>query len=380
MSFAELGLSEEIVKNVTENGFSTPFAIQKEVIPEFISGKDILAIAQTGSGKTAAYVIPVLQKLQTKKELKSRHVRVLVLVPTRELAVQVAGVFRTLSSGLKNRIKSLAVYGGVSINPQMMNMNGVEILVATPGRLLDLTLSNAVNLSQVDTLIIDEADKLFNLGFEEDINKIFSQLPTNRQSALFSATLSEKVETIRTDAFKNPVVIQVSENAKIVDKIDYRAYLVAEERKGPFLRYLIKNENMNQVLVFVASGQRADNVVKKLVQNGIKAIAFHGKKSQGHRTDALVKFKAKRIQVLVATDLASRGLDINELPFVINYELPRSPKDFVHRVGRTARAGSCGEAISLIGYDEEHHFKVIQKKNGLRIATIETDDIDIRKY
>jgi len=380
MSFAELGLSEEIVKNVTENGFSTPFAIQKEVIPEFISGKDILAIAQTGSGKTAAYVIPVLQKLQTKKELKSRHVRVLVLVPTRELAVQVAEVFRTLSSGLKNRIKSLAVYGGVSINPQMMNMNGVEILVATPGRLLDLTLSNAVNLSQVDTLIIDEADKLFNLGFEEDINKIFSQLPTNRQSALFSATLSEKVETIRTDAFKNPVVIQVSENAKIVDKIDYRAYLVAEERKGPFLRYLIKNENMNQVLVFVASGQRADNVVKKLVQNGIKAIAFHGKKSQGHRTDALVKFKAKRIQVLVATDLASRGLDINELPFVINYELPRSPKDFVHRVGRTARAGNCGEAISLIGYDEEHHFKVIQKKNGLRIATIETDDIDIRKY
>ena len=380
MSFAELGLSEEIVKNVTENGFSTPFAIQKEVIPEFINGKDILAIAQTGSGKTAAYVIPVLQKLQTKKELKSRHVRVLVLVPTRELAVQVAEVFRILSSGLKNRIKSLAVYGGVSINPQMMNMNGVEILVATPGRLLDLTLSNAVNLSQVDTLIIDEADKLFNLGFEEDINKIFSQLPIKRQSALFSATLSEKVETIRADAFNNPVVIQVSENTKIVDKIDYRAYLVAEERKGPFLRYLIKNENMNQVLVFVASGQRADNVVKKLVQNGIKAIAFHGNKSQGHRTDALVKFKAKRIQVLVATDLASRGLDINELPFVINYELPRSPKDFVHRVGRTARAGNCGEAISLIGYDEVHHFKVIQKKNGLRIATIETDDIDIRKY
>lgn len=380
MSFVDFGLSHEIVETANNNGFQSPFPIQSEVIPAFIKGDDILAIAQTGSGKTAAFVLPVLQKLQTKKELNSRHVRVLVLVPTRELAVQIAEVFRLLSIGLKTRVKTLAVYGGVSINPQMMNMNGVEVLVATPGRLLDLCLSNAVNLSQVDTLIIDEADKLFNLGFEEDIDKIFSMLPKKRQTALFSATLSNKVETIRTDALNNPTVIQITDNVKKVEQINHRAYLVDEERKGPFLRYLIKEEQMEQVLVFVASGQRADNVVNKLQQNGIKALAFHGKKSQGYRTDALVKFKSKRIQVLVATDLASRGIDILELPVVINYELPRSPKDFVHRVGRTARAGLCGEAITLVSFDEEHHFRVIQKKIDLRIATIETDDIDLRGF
>lgn len=380
MSFLSLGLSRSLLKALDKQNYTQPYPIQQEAIPAILEGKDVLGIAQTGSGKTASFALPILQQFQTKPLAKNRFIKALILVPTRELAVQVGDVFQLFGEKLPRRIKMLSIFGGVSINTQMINLQGVELLVATPGRLLDLVDSNAIDLSEVDILVLDEADKMLNLGFKEEMTKIFSLLPEKRQNLLFSATLGKEINTITEFLLQHPVKIEVKEETKNLDLIKQTAYSVTEERKGPLLRYLIKENAMQQVLVFTSSVHRADAVVEKLKIHGIESAALHSKKSQGARTDALSNFKTGKVKVLVATDLASRGIDIQFLPYVINYELPRSPKDYIHRIGRTGRAETSGDAISLVCEAEQHHFKIIQKKMGKQVEMIETGEIDLMGY
>jgi len=376
MSFASLGLSPAILKALENQFYNAPYPIQEQAIPHILNGKDILGIAQTGSGKTASFVLPILQLLQTKPLGKNRHINALVLVPTRELALQVGEVFKAFSNVLPNRIKTLAVFGGVSINPQMIQMQGVEVLIATPGRLLDLIDSKAVYLSDVEILVLDEADKMLNLGFKEEMANIFKLLPKKRQNLLFSATLGKDVDTITEFLLHDPVKIEIVAEEQNIDLIQQIAYSLEDEQKGPYLRHLINSQKMSQVLVFTSSVHRADAVVEKLKTNNILAAALHSKKSQGARTDALKNFKSGKINILVATDLMSRGIDIPFLPFVINYELPRSPKDYIHRIGRTGRAEASGVAISLISKEEEHHFGVIQKKMKKKVELLVPEAIE----
>jgi len=380
MPFSKLGLSDALIKALTDQKYTQPYQIQKEAIPAILDGKDVLGIAQTGSGKTASFVLPILQQFQDYGSSKNRHIKALIVVPTRELAIQVNDVFKLLGANLPQPIKAIAVYGGVSINPQMIDLQGVEILVATPGRLLELIEKNAVSLSAVKTLVLDEADKMLNLGFKEEMTKIFGLLPKKRQNLLFSATLSDDLNNINKSLLRNPFVVKIEEETKDFDLIKQFAYLISEEKKGPLLRYIIKKQKIKQVLIFTSSVHRADAVALKLNQNGIDAFAIHSKKSQEGRNEALNFFKKGMVKVLVATDLMSRGIDIKFLPYVINYELPRSPKDYVHRIGRTGRAESSGEAISLISPEEEHHFNIIQKKMGKRVTMIDGNIIDLSGY
>jgi ATP-dependent RNA helicase RhlE len=379
MEFSALGLSAALLRAIKEQGYEKPYPIQEQAIPAILAGQDIMAIAQTGSGKTAAFALPLLEQISRKPLARNRFVNVLVLVPTRELAMQVATMLQALSTHLLRKVKTLAVFGGVSINPQMMAMSGTEILVATPGRLLDLIESRAVHISEVEVLILDEADKMMNMGFADEIDRIFALLPSKRQNLLFSATLADDIQAIKARLLYNPVVIAVAEKSEAegIELITQVAYRVSQERKGPFLRYLIKQENITQVLVFVSSVRNADNLVVKLNKNGIASMAMHSGKSQGARTESLRLFKKGQLRVLVATDLASRGIDIELLPVVINYDLPRSPKDYIHRIGRTGRAGASGQAISLITSDDEHHFKIIQKKMGKQVELRETNEVNL---
>jgi ATP-dependent RNA helicase RhlE len=380
MPFSQLGLSAALLATLSKNDYLSPYPIQSAAIPAILAGKDVLGIAQTGSGKTASFVLPILEQFQHKPVAKNRHIKALILVPTRELAMQVAEVFKLFSRGLLRPVKVLSVFGGVSINPQMMQLSGVEIVIATPGRLLDLIDHNAIQLSALDILVLDEADKMLNMGFKAEMARIFGLLPARRQNLLFSATLRKDVSDITEMILHQPVKIEIAEEVENLDSIQQSAYQVADERKGPLLRYLIKEQKLKQVLVFTSSIHKADTVVQKLKLNGITALALHSQKSQGARTDALRYFKSGEIDVLVATDLVSRGIDIPSLPVVINYELPRSPKDYVHRIGRTGRAGATGTAISLINADEEHHFGIIQKKMKKKVEAIETKDLNLKGY
>ena len=380
MSFSSLGLYATLVKKLTAIGYADPYPIQQQAIPAILQGKDVLGIAQTGSGKTASFVLPILQRLQHKIPIKNRFINALILVPTRELAVQVGDVFSLFAEVMPRKIKSLSVYGGVSINTQMMNLQNVEILIATPGRLLDLINMNSLDISEIDILVLDEADKMLNMGFKNEMDSIFKLLPTKRQNLLFSATLGKDINTITEILLHNPVKIQVQEEKQNLDLITQQCYAVTEERKGPLLRYLIQQQQMQQVLVFTSSIHRTDAVVEKLKIHGVEAAAMHSKKSQGARTDALANLKSGKLKVLVATDLASRGIDIQFLPFVVNYELPRSPKDYIHRIGRTGRASSAGTAISLITEEEQHHFAIIQKKMGKKVEIVDTKDFDLQGY
>jgi ATP-dependent RNA helicase RhlE len=380
MSFVSLGLSEPLLKTIEEQNYREPYPIQRSAIPAILNGKDVLGIAKTGSGKTASFVLPILEHLQSKPAPKNRSVSVLILVPTRELAVQIDVVLKTFSAGLPRRVKSMAVYGGVSINPQMIGLQGVEVLVATPGRLLDLLSKKAVTIADTQLLVLDEADKMLNLGFEAEMKDIFFLLPRKRQNVLFSATLGEDIESINKVLLHNPVRIEIEEEEENLDMITQIGYFVDPERKGPLLRYLIREGDRGQVLVFVSAIRTADNLVVKLVKNGIEAAAIHSQKSQGARMDVLSRFKSGKLKVLVATDLVARGIDIPLLPCVINYELPRSPKDYIHRIGRTGRAGATGEAISLICPEDTHHFKIIQKKMGRRVRMNESYDLNLSGY
>ncbi len=380
MSFTSLGLAPAFLKALAGQGFSEPTPIQREAIPAVIAKRDVLGIARTGSGKTAGYVLPILHHLENSAVSHYREPTVLVLVPTRELADQVQQVFQSFLPALTRRLTCLAVSGGVSINPQMQAVGKADILVATPGRLLDLVEQNAVRLSLIATLVLDEADKMLNPGFKEELDRILALLPAKRQNLLFSATLSEDLGLIQQVLLKNPQVIKIAAETDTIDLIHQVAYLVSEERKGPLLRYLIKHGELKQVLVFASSTVKADAIVNKLLKNKIHAAAIHSKLAQQTRRFTLQQFKSGQLRVLVATDLLARGIDIGFLPCVINYELPRSPKDYIHRIGRTGRAENPGDAISLVSPEESDHFKVIQKKMGKRVTILSGDAIDLQGY
>jgi ATP-dependent RNA helicase RhlE len=380
MSFNSLGLAPALLNALNAEGYSEPTPIQREVIPAVIGKKDVLGIAKTGSGKTAGYVLPILHNLQAATVSSYREPTVLVLVPTRELADQVQQVFQTFIPFLTGRVTCLAVSGGVSINPQMQAVGKADIVVATPGRLLELVEKNAVRLSSIGTLVLDEADKMLNLGFKEEVDRILTLLPLKRQNLLFSATLGDDLSRVQQVVLRNPQVIKIAAEVDEIDLIHQLAYLVSEEKKGPLLRYLIKHGDLKQVLVFASSTIKADGIVNKLLKNKIHAASVHSKLSQQTRRDTLRQFKAGELRVLVATDLLARGIDIEFLPCVINYELPRSPKDYVHRIGRTGRAENPGDAISLISPEEMDHFKVIQKKMGKRVKILSGDQLDLQGY
>ena len=377
MSFKSLGLAPYLLKSIAGQAYKQPTQIQEKAIPVILQGKDLLGIAPTGSGKTAAYALPIIQSLDGQTTTKNRHINVLVLVPTRELAIQVEEVFRAFSQELPFRFKSMAVHGGVSINPQMMGMQHLNVLVATPGRLLELKESNAVHFRDLKALVLDEADKMLNLGFKKEMDQIFALLPSRRQNLLFSATLSPEVDAIKAFLLHNPTVVKVEAEKVMVELINQVGYFVTPEKKGPLLRHLIKTNDWKQVLVFTSSVFEADKVADKLRINGIDAQAIHSKRSQGSRTDSLTKFVNGKLRVLVSTDLLSRGIDIAFLPHVINYELPRSPKDFVHRIGRTGRAENPGDAITFVTEDDKHHFKVIQKKMKRAVDMIDSENLDL---
>jgi len=375
MTFKDLGLAPYVIRSIAKHEYQLPTPVQEKSIPVILQGKDILGIAPTGSGKTAAYALPIIQNLEGKTTTKNRHINVLVLVPTRELSVQVEEVFRSFTQELPFRFKSMAVHGGVSINPQMMGMQHLNVLVATPGRLLELKESNAMHFESLSTLVLDEADKMLNLGFKDEMDRIFALLPAKRQNLLFSATLSPEVEVVERMLLKNPTVVQIEAEKVNVELINQVGYFVSAEKKGPLLRHLIKSNDWKQVLVFTSSVYQADLVADKLRKNGIDATAIHSKKSQGSRRDSLTKFTNGKLRVLVSTDLLSRGIDIAFLPHVINYELPRSPKDFVHRIGRTGRAENPGDAITFVTEEDKHHFGVIQKKMKRTVDMIDSNSL-----
>ncbi|WP_294322513.1 DEAD/DEAH box helicase [uncultured Chryseobacterium sp.] len=380
MSFESLGLSSNIIRSIKKLGYLKPFPVQEQAVPVILQGKDLMGIAETGSGKTACFVMPILEKLQDADVKKNRNVQALILVPTRELAIQIDEVFRAFTDGLKREIRTMAVYGGVSINPQMKGMFGVEVLIATPGRLLDLIEHNALRISEIRHLVVDEADKMFQLGFEEEMKRLFAMMPVAKQTILFSATLNDKVAELKERLSIDPVVIEIKKEKVEIENIEQLAYHVAPENKGPFLRYLIKEKKVEKALVFVSSTRSADNLVEKLKKNKIKAVAIHSQKSQGARRNNLEEFKVNGAQILVATDLIGRGIHIESLPCVINYELPRSPLDYIHRIGRTGRAHEKGTAISILTDDELQHFRVIQKKMGRKVPLQRTEGLDLHGY
>ncbi|WP_027859375.1 DEAD/DEAH box helicase [Marinobacterium jannaschii] len=364
MSFASLGLSEHLLSSLDQLGYQTPTPIQQKAVPVVLQGRDVVAAAQTGSGKTAGFGLPILQRISQQPAKGYRPVRALVLVPTRELAAQVAEALNHYAAQLPERLKIEAVFGGVSINPQMMALRGgCDVLVATPGRLLDLLENNATDLRGVDSLVLDEADRMLDLGFADELGWILEELPAKRQTLLFSATFPEAVLKLTEQLLDNPVHIEVKTESTVAELVEQRAIEVDRTNRTMLLRHLIDQENWSRVLVFVASRRGANNVAMKLAKYGIRAVALHGELTQDARTKALAEFKKKKFQVLVATDLASRGIDIAQLPCVVNYDLPRSPADYVHRIGRTARAGESGLAISFIDHESDAHFKLIEKRS-----------------
>ena len=370
MTFASLGLSEPIERSLNEKGYTTPSAVQCQAIPAILSGRDVMAAAQTGSGKTGAFLLPILQKLSVDgKPLRSNSTKVLILTPTRELAAQVCESAEVYGKHLQ--LRSTAVFGGVKINPQMMRLRpGVDVLIATPGRLLDLFNQNAIKFDQVETLVLDEADRMLDMGFINDINKIMRLLPKKRQNLLFSATFSPDIRKLTKGILYQPIEIDASPRNATAETIKQVVYTVAKSQKASLLSRLIVDRSWFQVLVFSRTKHGANRIVEKLLRDGISALAIHGNKSQGARTKALDSFKKGLIQVLVATDIAARGLDIVELPHVVNYDLPNMPEDYVHRIGRTGRAGREGEACSFVSQDEMAFLRDIQRLIKFEIPVI----------
>ncbi len=351
MSFDSLGLSAPILKAVAEQGYETPSPIQAQAIPAVIEGKDVMAAAQTGTGKTAGFTLPLLERLSKGERARNNHVRALVLTPTRELAAQVGESVATYGKNLP--INSTVVFGGVKINPQMMKLRkGVDVLVATPGRLLDLHSQNAVKFGQLEVLVLDEADRMLDMGFIHDIKKILALLPKKRQNLMFSATFSDDIRRLAKGLVNNPVEVSVSAPNTTVKSVEHWIYPVDKSKKPALLSKLIQDNKWKQVLVFSKTKHGANRLTKQLEAKGVTAAAIHGNKSQGARTRALADFKSGSVRVLVATDIAARGLDIEQLPHVINFDLPNVPEDYVHRIGRTGRAGATGEAISLVCADD----------------------------
>ncbi|MEM6050889.1 ATP-dependent RNA helicase RhlE [Erwinia sp. P7711] len=362
MSFDSLGLNADILRAVAEQGYNEPTPIQRQAIPVVLAGRDLMASAQTGTGKTAGFTLPLLQLLSssTPHPKGRRPVRALILTPTRELAAQVGENVHDYSKYLD--LRSLVVFGGVSINPQMMKLRGgVDVLVATPGRLLDLEHQNALDLSHVEILVLDEADRMLDMGFIHDIRRVLAKLPAKRQNLLFSATFSDEIKGLAEKLLHNPEEVSVARRNTASEQIEQHVHFVDKKRKRELLSFLIGRDNWQQVLVFTRTKHGANHLAEQLNKDGITAAAIHGNKSQGARTRALSDFKEGKIRVLVATDIAARGIDITELPHVVNYELPNVPEDYVHRIGRTGRAAATGEALSLVCVDEHKLLRDIER-------------------
>ncbi len=360
-SFASLGLSAEILRAVSDEGYTQPTPIQLQAIPVVLEGRDVLAGAQTGTGKTAGFTLPMLHLLSNRSTpVRRGGVRALVLTPTRELAAQVEESVRTYGRHLK--LRSALVFGGVGINPQIDALRaGVDILVATPGRLLDLIGQKAVDLGMVEILVLDEADRMLDMGFIRDIRKVLALLPKKRQNLLFSATFSDEIRTLADGLLDKPVLVEVARRNADSEQVEQRIHPVDKSGKRGLLSHLVRSGDWRQVLVFTRTKHGANRLAEQLGKDGIEAAAIHGNKSQGARTRALSGFKAGEVRVLVATDIAARGLDIEQLPHVVNYELPNVAADYVHRIGRTGRAGSTGEAISLVSPDEHAYLADIER-------------------
>jgi ATP-dependent RNA helicase RhlE len=360
MKFSTLGLCEPILKAVAEEGYDTPTPIQAEAIPAVIQGRDVMAAAQTGTGKTAAFTLPILEKLAAGGSRVPKQARVLVLTPTRELAAQVVESVATYGRYLK--VRTAVVFGGVNANPQIKALSrGVDVLVATPGRLLDLHGQRMVDLGSVEVLVLDEADRMLDMGFIHDIKRILNLLPKQRQNLMFSATFSQEIRNLAKGLINDPVEISVTPRNTTVEAIAQCVYQVDKQQKAALLIKLIKENNWEQVLVFSRTKHGANKLARQLESSGINASAIHGNKSQGARTSALAGFKNGSIRILVATDIAARGLDIDLLPHVVNYDLPHVPQDYIHRIGRTGRAGASGEAVSLVCADESKQLTDIEK-------------------
>lgn len=365
MTFKELGLSAELLKAIEQKGYTTPTPIQLKAIPVVLDRKDIMASAQTGTGKTAGFVLPILQILNEEKPQGKRRVRSLILTPTRELAAQIYD--NIILYAKYTEMRAAVVFGGVNINPQISTLrNGVDILVATPGRLLDLYQQKAVSLSGIEIFVLDEADRMLDMGFAKDINRILGIIPQRRQNLLFSATFSFEIKKLAAGILNDPESVEATPENTTAEKVEQRIILVDKGRKPSLVAQMITEGDWHQVLVFTRTKHGANKLSEKLSKSGINSAAIHGNKSQGARTKALDDFKKNQVRVLVATDIAARGLDIPLLPHVINYELPNIPEDYVHRIGRTGRAGASGEAISLVCNEEYQFLRDIEKLLDLK--------------
>jgi len=374
MSFSKLSLSNELLDTLNKNGFLTPTPIQEKVIPLALQKHDILAQAQTGSGKSASFVLPILDYLsKNPKEGKSK-IKALILTPTRELTLQVAQTFKTLGAGLAKKPKIASVIGGEGIGDQIYAIQqGCDILVATSGRLLDVVSKKQMSLDNLEFFVLDEADKMLNLGFSEELDLILKEIPQKRQNLLFSATYPPKILEIASKITTDPLKVSIQYKEPTVESVNQRAIEVNSENRGPLLRALLKSEKWEQVLVFMANKRATDNIAVKFRKYNIEAESFHGELSQEERNDTLDDFKSKKIKVLFATDIAARGLDIDNISCVVNFDLPRSPTDYIHRIGRTARGGKTGTAISFVTHENKDHFGIIQKKckTNMQLESIE---------
>ena len=360
MSFSELGLDAALMRAIEREGYTTPTPIQAKAIPEVLAGRDVLAAAQTGTGKTAAFTLPLLQHLLTNPREGGKAPRILVLVPTRELAAQVGE--SVVAYGRDVTVKHAVIFGGVGINPQIDRVRrGLDIIIATPGRLLDLTGQGVLDLSKIEILVLDEADRMLDMGFMPDIKRVLKQLPAKRQNLMFSATFSPDIRGLAEGLLTNPVSIDIAPRNTATQLVDQRAIFAEKADKAGLLGFMVSRGNWKQVLVFTRTKHGANRLCERLEKDGLTAAALHGNKSQGARTKALAGFKDGSVRVLVATDIAARGIDIENLPHVINYELPNVPEDYVHRIGRTGRAGAVGEAISLVAHDERGYLKQIER-------------------
>jgi superfamily II DNA/RNA helicase len=390
--FKSFSFSDEILSAIEQMGFDAPTDIQLKTIPAVLEGKDVLARADTGSGKTAAFALPLLdllsnqniytqidrcKRFKASERVASNCVQVLVLVPTRELAIQLAEVFTQLSAKITPAIKCQSIYGGVKINPQMMALRGgADVLVATPGRLLDLIDQNAIKFNQIKALVIDEVDRLMKGDFQEEIERISKLLPNKRQNLMFTATFPESISQLVRDVMNDPEIINMDEFVDELE-IEQRVITVNHHQKNDLLAQLLHDNDWKQVLIFCSAKRTCDNLIKKLEKRSIEAVAMHSNKEQSKRSAALKGFKSGEIRILIATDVAARGLDIEMLPCVINYDLPRSPNDYVHRIGRTGRAGQVGHVVSLIAHHEYQHFSVIERHNGINLIREELEGFEV---
>ena len=378
MDFRELSLSQAIKDALKVQGYTRPTPIQEAVIPLVLEGKDVRAKAQTGSGKSASFVLPILELLdQRRGEGKKAKIKALVLTPTRELTLQVTEAFETFGKYLAIKPKAVAIIGGESIGDQLYKVQqGCDILVATSGRFLEVLSKKQMNLSHIEFLVLDEADKMLNLGFSEELDHVLEAIPSARQNLMFSATYPQKVLDLTAKITDKAVEVSIEE-AQTVTKIDQRVFEVDRDKRGPLLRHLLKTEKYGQVLVFMANKRATDNIAMKFKKYGISAQSFHGDLDQQERNETLRDFKQKKVQVLFATDIAARGLDIDDIDCIVNFDLPRSPADYIHRIGRTARAGKSGRAISFIDFESMDHFKLIEKRSDIKLEREQVEGFEL---